>query len=289
MSRPRRLAAIVVAALVLAAPTAASAQAVSGAELTALAERAAADDASARERLLAVDEVDGRPVAVDEALAGATGDEIVQRARLIAASTGAERGVAPADARRDAQQILDARRYKGAQVPRPFAGPIAWLGDRIQPVIDWIDDLGRSVPGGPIVLWMVLAALVLSAAAGVTSQTIRRRAIAIERARTAALPATEDPHQLERAADRAERDGDWELAVRLRFRAGLLRLDRRRVLVYRPSLTTGEIARATGSRSFAEIGDRFDAIVYGGRPAEQEDAEAAKRGWEAVQAEAVAR
>ena len=167
MSGPRRLAAIVVAALVLAAPTAASAQAVSGAELTALAERAAADDASARERLLAVDEVDGRPVAVDEALAGAAGDEIVQRARLIAASTGAERGGAPADARRDAQQILDARRYKGAQVPRPFAGPIAWLGDRIQPVIDWIDDLGRGVPGGPIVLWMVLAALVLSAAAGV--------------------------------------------------------------------------------------------------------------------------
>ena len=105
----------------------------------------------------------------------------------------------------------------------------------------------------------------------------------------AALPATEDPHQLERAAERAERDGDWELAVRLRFRAGLLRLDRRRVLVYRPSLTTGEVARATGSRSFAEIGDRFDAIVYGGRPAEQEDAEAAKRGWAAVLTEAVAR
>ena len=102
-------------------------------------------------------------------------------------------------------------------------------------------------------------------AGGVTSQSIRRRALAIERARVAALPATEDPHQLERAAERAERDGDWELAVRLRFRAGLLRLDRRRVLVYRPSLTTGEVARATGSRSFAEIGDRFDAIVYGGR------------------------
>ena len=150
-------------------------------------------------------------------------------------------------------------------------------------MVDWIDARGRAVPGGPIVLWMALAVVVLLAAAAVTSQTIRRRAIAIERARTAALPATEDPHQLERAAERAERDGDWERAVRLRFRAGLLRLDRRRVLVYRPSLTTGEIARATGSRSFAEIGDRFDAIVYGGRAAEQEDAEAAKRGWAAVQ------
>lgn len=287
--RPGRLAAIVVAALALAAPAAAWADAVSGTELTALAERAAADDASARERLLAVDEVDGRPVAVRAVLAGATGDEIAQRARLIAASTGAERGGAPAGARRDAQRILDGRRYNGAEVPRPLAGPIEWLGDRIQPAIDWIDDRGSDVPGGPIVLWMALAGLVLLAAGGVTSQTIRRRAIAVERARAAALPATEDPHQLERAADRAEQDGDWERAVRLRFRAGLLRLDRRRVLVYRPSLTTGEVARATGSRSFAEIGDRFDAIVYGGRPAEQEDAEAAKRGWAAVLTEAVAR
>jgi len=289
VSRSGRLAAIVVAALVLAAPAAASAEAVSGAELTALAEGAATGDPSDRERLLALDEVNGQAVAVREALAGAKGGEIMERARLIVASTGAEPGGSPADARRDAQQVLDARRYKGAQVPRPLAGPIAWLGDRIQPAIDWINDRGAIVPGGPIVLWMALAGVVLLAAAGITSQTIRRRALAIERARTAALPATEDPHQLERAAERAERDGDWELAVRLRFRAGLLRLDRRRVLVYRPSLTTGEVARATGSRSFAEIGDRFDAIVYGGRAAEQEDAEAAKRGWAAVLSEAVAR
>lgn len=289
MSRPRRLAAIVVAALVLAAPATASAEAVSGAELTALAEGAATGDPSDRQRLLAVDEVDGRPVAVREALAGAKGGEIIERARLIAASTGTEPANAPAGARRDAQAILDNRRYKGARIPRPLAGPIAWLGDRIQPAVDWIDDAGRDVPGGPIVLWLALAGFVLTAAGAVTSQTIRRRALAIERARTAALPATEDPHQLERAADRAERDGDWELAVRLRFRAGLLRLDRRRVLVYRPSLTTGDVARATGSRSFAEIGDRFDAIVYGGRAAEQEDAEAAKRGWAAVLSEPVAR
>jgi hypothetical protein len=289
VSGPGRLAAIVVAALVLAAPAGAHAEAVSGAELTALAERAAAGDAPARERLLAVDAVDGRPVAVGEALADATGREIAQRARLIRASTQADPAGSPAGARRDAQQVLDDRRYNGARVPRPLAGPIEWLGDRVQPVIDWIDERGSGVPGGALVLWMALAGLVLLAAGGVTSQTIRRRALAIERARAAALPATEDPHQLERAADRAERDGDWELAVRLRFRAGLLRLDRRRVLVYRPSLTTGEVARATGSRAFAEIGERFDAIVYGGRPAERDDAEAAKRGWAAVLTEAVAR
>jgi hypothetical protein len=188
----------------------------------------------------------------------------------------------PDEARRQAQEVLDQPRYEGADVPRPFAGALEWLGDRLQPLADWFEDLGRVVPGGPIAVWMVLAALVVVAAAALTSATIRRRAVAIERARAAALPPAEDPHALEQEADHAERDGDWERAVRLRFRAGLLRLGRRHLIEYRPSLTTGEVARAVGTPAFAEIGERFDAIAYGGRPAAREDAEHARRGWAEV-------
>ena len=168
------------------------------------------------------------------------------------------------------------------QLPQPLKKPLQWLGDRLQPIADWINDRGAVVPGGPIALWMILAALVVVAAGSITGTTIRRRALAIERARAAALPEADDPHALERTADRAEQDGDFERAVRLRFRAGLLRLDRRHVLVYRPSLTTGEVARAIRAPAFAEVGARFDEIAYGGRPAQREDAEAAKRGWKDV-------
>jgi hypothetical protein len=77
--------------------------------------------------------------------------------------------------------------------------------------------------------------------------------------------------------------------VRLRFRAGLLRLDRRHVIVYRPSLTTGEVARAIKAPAFAEVGARFDEIAYGGRAAERADAEAARQGWRDVLAQAEAR
>jgi hypothetical protein len=278
-----RLAATLLAALALAAPAPAGAQqAVSGAQLTALADRAA-DDESARAALLAVERVDGRPVAVREAMEGARGAELEQRARLIAAGVAAiEAPAGAAEPRREAHRVLEQRRYHGAELPRPFAGPLGWLGDRIEPLLDWIDSQGAEVPGGPLVLWMVLAAGVLLAAFTVTGTTIRRRALAIERARRAALPATDDPRALEREAERAERDGDWERAVRLRFRAGLLRLDRRKVIVYRPSLTTGEVARAVSSPAFREVGDRFDAIAYGGRPAEQDDAEHARRGWAEV-------
>jgi hypothetical protein len=278
-----RPAATLLAALALAAPSAAWAQeAVSGAELTALAERAA-DDESARAELLAVERVDGRAVAVREAMEGARGDELEQRARLIAAGVaGAEEPAGAAEPRREAQRVLEQRRYHGAELPRPFAGPLAWLGDKLEPVLEWINGQGAYVPGGPLVLWMVLGAGVLLAAFTVTGTTIRRRALAIERERRAALPPSDDPRALEREAERAERDGDWELAVRLRFRAGLLRLDRRKVIAYRPSLTTGEVARAVSSPAFREVGERFDAIAYGGRPAEQDDAEHARRGWAEV-------
>ena len=188
----------------------------------------------------------------------------------------------PERERRLARAILDERRFTGAELPRPFAAPLEWLGDRLEPLLDRLDDLGEDVPGGPFALWLALAGLVILLAGSVTTTTIRRRATAIERARAAALPAAEDPHALERAAERAERDGDWELAVRLRFRAGLLRLDRRHVIEYRPSLTTGEVARVVSSPAFEEVGERFDAIAYGGRTAEREDAEHARRGWAEV-------
>ncbi len=278
----RRLAATLLAALTLAAPPDAAAQAVTSAELTALAERAATDGA-ARERLLSVETVDGQPVALREALAGARGEQLERRARLVVESVAAAGEATPAgEHRRQARDVLEQRRFHGADLPRPFAGVAEWIGDQLRRVTDWIGARGAGVPGGPPVLWTLLAAAILLFATGFTSVTIRRRALAIERARAAALPATEDPRALEREAERAERDGDWERAVRLRFRAGLLRLDRRRVIVYRPSLTTGEIARAIGSPAFREVGDRFDAIAYGGRPAERDDAEHARRGWAEV-------
>jgi hypothetical protein len=282
-------AAAAIAALAIAHPAAAGAEPVSSAELAQLAERAP-DDAVARERLLAVDRVDGRRVAVRDALAGARGEELARRGRAIAESVrAAGDSPSPAAAREQTREVLADRRFRGSDVPRPLAGVFEWIGDRIDPVLGWIDDAGRDLPGGPIALWTVLAAACLLAATAITSVSIRRRALAIARARAAALPATEDPRALEREAERAERDGQWERAVRLRFRAGLLRLDRRRVIAYRPSLTTGEVAQAVESPAFAEVGARFDAIAYGGREARREDAEAARRGWEAVLAEAAPR
>ena len=80
-------------------------------------------------------------------------------AALVAASRWAQRPAraaqsAPdaAQARAHAREILKQRRFRGSRVPRPFAGVLRWLGDRLQPVADFVDDLADWVPGGRPVL-----------------------------------------------------------------------------------------------------------------------------------------
>jgi hypothetical protein len=181
-----------------------------------------------------------------------------------------------------ARQILDERRFRGSSVPRPFAGIVRWLGKRLQPVADFFSDLALRVPGGGALLWGILAGLVILAAAGLSRISINRRAAAAARAARAEEREREDPRELERAADRADAAGEWERAVRLRFRAGLLRLDARHVLEYRSSLTTGEVAAALSLPAFHRVGSDFDAIAYGGREAHEQDARASREGWERV-------
>ena len=202
------------------------------------------------------------------------------------ASAPAQGGPDAAEARAQAREILEERRFRGSGVPRPFAGVLRWLGDRLQPLTDLIDDVSSWTPGGRPVVGIVLSALVLLAALGLARGSIRRRASAAARSDRPRAPAREDPAALERDADRAAANGEWETAVRLRFRAGLLRLDARALIEYRPSLTTGEVAAAVGSRTFERVGADFDAIAYGGRPAGERDEAASREGWQRVLSEA---
>src|SRR5262249_61242968 len=92
-----------------------------------------------------------------------------------------------------------------------------------------------------------LAAVGAAVAAGTAVLVARGRAagdagIGAGRGR-APRDESQDPGRLEREADAAEHRGDLDAAVRLRFRAGLLRLDRAGAISYRPSITSGQVAR----------------------------------------------
>lgn len=265
-----------------AVPTA-HAEDASAARVRALASRAA-HDPSARAALGRIDRVDGRSVAVGAILAGARPDEVEPRIRLALRSADASGEAAGAGApRARAQELLRDRRYTGTALPRPFVAPLRWLGDRLDPVARAIRRLADAFPGGSNLFYVLLALAIILAAAALSSRVLRRGAGRSGAAGRAVGSARgEDPARLERDADAAERDGRWEEAVRLRFRAGLLRLDAERVIAFRPSLTTGEVARTLRSPDFDALGRDFDAIAYGGRPAEPQDAATARERWQTV-------
>lgn len=270
-----RAAGVVLLLAVCLAPGTAQASEVSSSEL----ERLAQDGSPAAVReLRAVTSVDGRPVDIDGALGDARGAELETRLEALAGLDDPPAGLT--DARADARTILAEDRFHGGEVPGPFRGLMERLSDLVpRSLIRWIDDL---IPGGRSVVWIVLGGLLFGAGFVLARRLLSRRIKASEAATFAFTPEEDDPRALEREADAAERDGELERALRLRFRAGLLRLDRRGAIEFRPSISTHEVRRAVRSRDFDRLAATFDDVVYGGREPHPEDVAEARKRWPEV-------
>lgn len=276
-----RLAAAMIAAAFAVVPAATASDA-TPAQVAALAARALSDP-NALNTLRAVDHVDGRPVDLAAAL-NAHGAVLAARLRVLAATSHSVGTSTTIDPRSSARGILSERRFTGSAVPRPLHGPLHWLGRRLHSLYDAITGW---LPGGSRVFWLLIAAAVAALAAVSAAQLGRRRAgRLIEGGTTSARRTIEDPRQLEREADEAEQRGDLERALRLRFRAGLIRLIRSEVIPGRDSLTNGEIARLLESRSFRQLAIDFDEVVYGRRVAGGDDLSRARDAWPRVLEEA---
>jgi hypothetical protein len=268
-----------VCALLAALLLTSSARAATGDQVRALAARAA-DDPDALAQLEQITDVDGRPVDLRRALTGAHGADLRSRLAALARGGAAARTSNPSA---DARQILAGRRFHETAVPRPLHRPLRWLGRKLSTLGGPFRSLARHIPGGAATLWTILAALVLGTAAFFATALARRRSVsAIERSRRAALAEDVDPARLERDADEAERRGELELALRLRFRAGLARLSQAKAIPPERSLTSGDVRRALGLTEFDGLATSFDAIVYGRRPPSADDVEASRTGWRSV-------
>jgi hypothetical protein len=190
--------------------------------------------------------------------------------------------VTPSEARDEARRILAERRFHGTRVPRPLHGVLDWLARHLHFAARAWSSVAGMV-GGQDVLWAIVGAVCVGIAVAVALRLARRR-VRLESSLGShgARARPEDPDELERLAAEAERRGDLELALRLRFRAGLLRLGRARVLPVRPSLRTGEVRRAVHSPRFDRLARDFDEVVYGRRGARADDLAAARDEWPRV-------
>jgi len=202
-------------------------------------------------------------------------------------------------AREQAHQILSRPPYTKAPShgpPRPLAGVLHAMGRALAYVVGrparWVYHhlllhLGHGFKlafGG----WWPVAAFTAAVVAGVLVGVllVRRRTRPGRAAGTAKATETEaDPDALDRAAAEAEGSGDYETAVRLRFRAGLLRLARRGLLARYDALTDRQLSTQIGSPTFGSLAGRHEAIVFGRDPATALDAADARERWPRVPAE----
>jgi hypothetical protein len=187
------------------------------------------------------------------------------------------------DAARDAaREILRDRRFHANPAPRPLRGPLQWIGDRLAPIGRWLGDVFSWMPAW--VAWVLLVAGV-AVVASLIVRAVRgreRRRAAMGPGAVVAPDVVENPDALEREANAAERAGEFERALRLRFRAGLLRLGQRGAIHYRSSVTTGEVRRALHSEQFDGLASTFERVTYGGDDASPPDVDTARREWPRV-------
>ena len=191
----------------------------------------------------------------------------------------------PDAARRVAEEVLSDPKYHPRRGPRPFAGFFERLGELIvDPFIRFFRSIGDFLPDVGSPAWIALAATVVIAAVVVAlrlSSGRGRQHFASRRL----VGDDEDglgPSELERRADEAERQGDLDAALRLRFKAGLARLDDAGVVRLRPGLTNTAVSRALRSRDFDALANNFDEVAYGGRPATPADVTTARSTWPSV-------
>ena len=152
-----------------------------------------------------------------------------------------------------------------------------WLQQAWVRFLEWATEISEYV-GGPVVLALLVGGALVGVTVAVTANLGHRRARLVdERIRREHEAARGlDPVVLERRATEAEQNGDYAGALRLLFRAALIRLDRAGMIDLRPGTTSGTVAESVGSTDFAALAERFDAVAYGDAPASKTDPELAR-------------
>lgn len=167
-----------------------------------------------------------------------------------------------------------ARRWLEHELAKPqyAAARPSWFDLLSQRVADWFGSLQLHGAGGGASAWLAVigVALVVLILAGALLRFGLPRLNRRSRGRgvTGDVADARSAEQLRAAADRAARDGEWDLAVVERFRAIAASLAERTVVSVRPGTTAREVAAAAASvfsaegRALADAAATFDAARY---------------------------
>lgn len=207
--------------------------------------------------------------------------------------------VTAAEARRQAARILSKPPYtQSTRSPRPLAGVFHAIGHAVAsalgPAWRWIERHVFVPAAHPFRVafgsWWPIPVAVLATCLGIggAALVIRRRVRhgePIDLPSIAPTPGVEDPATLDRAAADAEATGAFADAVRLRFRAGLARLELKGLVHNRAVKTRSSLSGELRSPTFDRLAGTHEAIAYGGRTATPTDADDSRAGWPVVEPE----
>jgi hypothetical protein len=202
-------------------------------------------------------------------------------------------------AREQAHGILAHPPYRTtpSHAPRPLAGVFHAIGRGLNAALgrpaSWLYHhllvhIGhglQSTFGGWWVIVVGVMATVLGAAMAVMIVKRRARISTRDVASVGTGAGTEDPDDIDHRALAAESTGDHETAVRLFFRAGLLRLQMKGLLSNQNAQTTRQLTEHLHSPTFNALAERHEVIVYARQPATAVDVDTARRDWPRVLAE----
>jgi Domain of unknown function (DUF4129) len=174
------------------------------------------------------------------------------------------------------QEAADAARHELSKAIYADARPslaqrvVSWIAKTI---LDALNSLVAVAPGG----FLGLLALVVIVV--VVVLVVRRRMGPLHRANAADLPVfvgrLRSAAEYRAAADTAAARGDWDEAVRQRFRAIVRSLEERDVLEPRAGRTADEAVSAAAralpscAHALGEAARSFDDIAYGSHPRDQ--------------------
>lgn len=237
--------------------------------------RSARVDAAAVSELTATTSIDGTPVDV----AAVFGDPETRPKRLDALLAPAGDGHEPGTAAL-IHPILAEERFDTTRSVSAAAVMRAWSLRLVQGVLSALE---RSIPGGLATLGWILLVATVAGSGAVAMSLLRRREREVEAATRSHMGAERArPAALERQAVAAERLGHLEEALRLRFRAALLRLDAHGAIRFHDGLTSGQVLDGVPHRLVPPLVTAHDEVVYGGRAPTLDDLTESRTGWPRV-------
>ncbi len=199
----------------------------------------------------------------------------------------------PQAARNEAKHILAGSRFHPHPLPRPLHGALrklgGWLHTILGPVEHFFSRAFARLSTFDKVALAVAVIAILTAIIAVLAGRHRARTGKLAASHAGPQTEPESPDVLEARADEAERSGQHEAAVRLRFQAGLARLALRGYVAHPRTTTDSELSSAIKSDHFDQVAHDLEEIIYAGRKASQDDVTTARAHWPGVMSDVASR